>query len=139
MLTSRFAAVSCAALVAALLAAASIAKGDVLLRKDYLTFSAPFALPGVALPAGSYVFEVIDPSQQIVQVRSRKGSHVYLTAFTRAVRRPKGLGANRQIVFEEVPAGVTTPVKAWYPNGDAAGHEFIYARGSLQLRHNGSN
>ena len=55
-----FAVVSCAALVAALLAAASFAKGDVLLRKDYLTFSAPFALPGVALPAGSYVFEVID-------------------------------------------------------------------------------
>ena len=140
MLKSRFAAVSCAAVIAVVLAAASIAQGDIPPRLNYLTFSAPFALPGVALPAGSYVFEVIEPGQyDVVQVKNRKSGHVYLTAFTRQISRPTGLPASQQIVFREVAAGMTPPVKAWFPIGERVGHEFIYPACSRQLGDRGTN
>ena len=139
MLKSRFAAVSCAAMIAVVLAAASVAQGDIPPRMNYLKFSAPFALPGVALPAGTYVFEVIEPGQyNVVQVKNKKGGHVYLTAFTRQVSRPANLPAQQQIVFREVAAGMTPPVKAWFPIGASIGHEFIYPAGSSQLG-NGTN
>jgi len=64
---------------------------------------------------------------------------VYLTAFTRQVLRPNGLPANRQIVFEEVRAGMTPPVKAWFPIGESVGHEFIYPAGSPQLGGRGTD
>jgi hypothetical protein len=100
----------------------------------YLTFNTPFALPGVALPAGTYVFEVLIPgSSDVVRVTSRDGAQVYLTAFTRRVDRPAGLRADRPVVFNEVPAGMTPPIKAWFPIGESLGHEFVYPAGSRQL------
>jgi hypothetical protein len=137
MLKSRFAAVSCAVAVAGLFAA-SVAQGNVS-GKNYLTFSAPFALPGVALPAGSYIFEVVVPgSYDVVRVTKRDDVRVHVTAFTRRIDRPSGLAANSQIVFGEVSAGTTPPVRAWFPIGESVGHEFLYAADSPQLRSRGS-
>src|SRR5207244_10294147 len=102
MLKSRIVVVSCAVALAGLLTAASIASGNIP-HTNYLTFSAPFALPGVALPAGTYLFDVAAlGSNDIVRVTSRDGAQVYLTAFTMRVRRPIGLPADRQVVFNEV-------------------------------------
>jgi hypothetical protein len=132
MLKSKLVLVSCVAIVAGLLAARA-ASGNIP-HTNYLTFSAPFALPGVSLPAGTYVFDVVSTSSNdVVRVMSRDGSRVYLTAFTARVQRPKGLPAARQIVFNEVAAGMTPPVKAWYPIGQAIGHQFVYEHGSRQL------
>ena len=125
MLKSRFV-VACAVVLAGLLAAASMARADAT-HINYLTFSAPFALPGVSLPAGTYAFEVVVPgSYDVVRVSSRDGMHVYLRAFTRRVDRPRGLAADLAIVFNEEQAGVTPPVKTWFPVGQTVGHEFIY-------------
>jgi hypothetical protein len=133
MLKSRLVVVSSMLVLAGLLGAAAAARGNVP-HTNYLTFSAPFAMPGVSLPAGTYTFDVVTPgSYDVVRVTSRDGLHVYLTAFTKRVERPRGLPANRQIVFQEAPAGMTPPIKAWFPIGDSIGHEFIYAAGSRQL------
>ena len=126
MSNSRFA-VSCALVLAGLLAVASVARGDAA-HTNYLTFSAPFALPGVSLPAGTYAFQVVAPgAHDVVRVSNRDGSRVYFMAFTTPVGRPGGLRADRQIVFNEVRAGVTPPIKTWFPIGDPVGREFIYA------------
>jgi hypothetical protein len=139
MLQSRLVVASCLVVVAALLGAASVARGNVA-HVNYLTFSAPFSLPGVTLPAGTYTFEVASPgSYDVVQVMSRDRTHQYLAAFTARVRRPDGLPANRQIVFQEVPAGMAPPIKAWFPIGESVGHEFLYALDSPQLGSRGSN
>jgi hypothetical protein len=125
MLKSRFV-VACAVVLAGLLAAASMARADAA-HTNYLTFSAPFALPGVSLPAGTYAFQVVAPgSHDVVRVSSRDGARVYLLAFTTPVDRPNGLRRDYQIVFNEVQAGMAPPVKAWFPIGEKAGHEFIY-------------
>src|SRR5262245_50295999 len=132
MLKAKLVLVSSVAIVAGLLAA-STASGDIP-HTNYLTFSAPFALPGVSLPAGTYVFDVVAAgSNDVVRVTSRDGSRTYLTAFTLRVQRPVGLPANRLIVFNEVSAGMTPPVKAWFPVGQSLGHQFVYDSASQQL------
>jgi hypothetical protein len=104
-------------------------------RTNYLTFNTPFALPGVALPPGTYIFELADHdvSLDIVRVLNRDRSQVYLTAFTRAIERPRGMRPDRAVSFGEVPKGMTPPVTAWYPTGEAVGHQFVYAKNSRQL------
>src|SRR6266581_2181956 len=74
---------------------------------NYITVSAPIALPGVSLPAGTYIFEVpLEPaSLDVVRVKSRDGRHVYLTAFTQTVDRPAGQAATAPIVFGEAREG----------------------------------
>jgi hypothetical protein len=102
---------------------------------SYLTFNTPFALPGIAFPPGTYIFELPDPTvaPDLVRVMSRDRSEVYLTAFTRLVDRPRGLRADRQVTFGEVRRGGTPPITAWYPAGESVGRQFIYPRGSRQL------
>ena len=55
-----------------------------------LTFSKPVALPGVSLPAGTYVFERAAPDGaiEVVRVSSLDGRSVYYTGFTEMVTRP---------------------------------------------------
>jgi hypothetical protein len=107
----------------------------------YVTVNSPFALPGIALGPGSYVFELADPqmSHSIVRVMSRDRKHVYLTAFTNLAQRPAGVGSDRVIAFAEVPKGITPPVKAWYPIGESMGHLFIYPKNSRQLTGDAGN
>jgi hypothetical protein len=99
-----------------------------------LRFNTPFALPGVTLPPGTYIFERADPLRMdLVRILSQDRSKAYLTAFTQLVERPKGIRADRQVSFAEVPRGLTPPITAWYPIGDSVGHLFIYPIGSPQL------
>ena len=97
-------------------------------RTTYLTFSGAVALPGVTLPAGSYVFEIVDGlwRNDIVRVRAKATSKIYLTAFTRSVQRPRSLQQDQFVTFGEATPGVPRPITAWYPAGERTGHEFIY-------------
>jgi hypothetical protein len=133
MLKSRLVVVSSMLVLAGLLGAASVARGNVA-HVNYLTFSAPVALPGITLPAGTYRFELAVPgSYDVVRVMSGDSGHLYLTAFTKRVERPRGLPDNRQIVFQDAPARTAPPIKTWFPIGQSIGHEFIYDAGSRQL------
>ena len=81
-------------------------------RTAYLTFSGRFALPGISLSAGTYVFERADADiSNLVRVASPDRKHIYLTALTTVVARPKGTSGNRQISFAEVSRGIP-PVRA---------------------------
>lgn len=99
-------------------------------QTNFLTFRAPVGLPGVTLPAGTYVFEIANTngSQDVVTVESRNRSKHYFMGFTHEVRRPAGLAVNQAIVFGEAPPGVPARIAAWYPIGEAAGREFLYGR-----------
>ena len=123
-----------AAVIVVLMAAAVEAWGTAN-RTTYLTFNTPFGLLGVALPPGTYIFELADSNvaHDLVRVLSRDRSQVYLTAYTRLVKRPRGLRTERQVTFGEVRPGVTPPITAWYPIGESVGHQFIYPEGSRQL------
>lgn len=86
------------------------------------------SLPGVTLPAGTYVFELADPSASIdvVRVSSKDRKQVYFAGFTERVPRPSGWPANRPVSLGESLHGIPPAVLAWYPNGDPIGRRFIY-------------
>ena len=110
-------------------AGSSIAAGNVDTHTNYITFSRSVALPGVELAAGTYIFETPTNamSNSVVRVSSRDRRKVYLTAFTRQVERPRNDRGKLLITLGEAKSGSVPPVSAWFPIGDAIGHQFIYA------------
>ncbi len=97
-------------------------------RTTHFTFSGAVQLPGVTLSAGTYTFEVVNTNSgsDIVRVTSRDRKKVYLMKFTRAVYRPSAGTLKATISFGETQAGTPPPVKAWYPQFETRGREFIY-------------
>jgi hypothetical protein len=97
-------------------------------RTTYLTFSQPVRLPGVALGAGTYVFELADPigAPTVVRVLSRDRRTAYFMGFTNAVDRPRGMRPDAHVSLGESAAGVAPPITAWWPIGETSGHQFIY-------------
>lgn len=113
----------CGALI--LMLAMSVS-GDAAASRAYVTFSAPVSLPGVTLAKGTYVFERLGVSQDLVRVTNRDNHIVYLTAFTNEVPRPTGMGLDTGIVLGESPSGMPRPIKVWFPEHSRTGREFIY-------------
>jgi hypothetical protein len=99
-------------------------------RLTYLTFSGPVALPGVTLDAGTYAFELLDPSNSgnIVSVRDRNRARSFYLGMTQVVPRPAGMDEHSTVALGEAPRGEPKPIVAWYPPDAAHGLQFIYAR-----------
>ncbi len=84
--------------------------------------------PGVALAAGTYIFEVVNPNggSDVVRVLSRDRKKTYLMGLTRSVDRPSRGNLDATITLGETAAGAPPKVKAWYPQSETRGREFIY-------------
>ena len=93
----------------------------------YFTFSAPIELPGVALPAGTYIFEHPITGEHLVQVLSQDGRTVYGTFITIPETRMT-VTDQPTVQFREESAGTPPEIKAWFYPGRMTGDEFIYAR-----------
>ena len=90
-----------------------------------LTFGSRVALPGVTLPAGTYVFERdVNANSRIVRVRSTNYQQLLFVGFTTPVTRPRGFRA--AVSFGEVERGQPLPIVAWYPIGSNRGYQFLY-------------
>jgi len=95
---------------------------------NYLTFSGPVALPGVTLPAGTYVFRMpSDSDRNIVQVMNRAETKSYYMGITRPVSRPRK-STELLVTMGEAPSNQVRPIQAWFPVGEREGHAFIYDR-----------
>lgn len=97
-------------------------------RTTYFTFSGSVQMPGVVLPAGTYVFQVVNPETggDIVIVRSRDSKQVHFMKFTRSVYRAQRGKLDSTLSLGESAAGNPPTVKAWYPQYETRGREFIY-------------
>ena len=97
-------------------------------RTTYFTFSGTVQMPGVALAAGTYIFEVVNPDggSDVVSVLSRDRKKVFHMGFTRSVYRPSRGNLDATINLGETAIGAPPKVKAWYPEGEIRGREFIY-------------
>jgi len=91
-----------------------------------LTLSNPVGLPGVTLPAGTYVFEAgpsLNPN--IVRVLSPNRQRLFYQGFT--VRITRRFDAEKSVLtFGETTNGAPAPIIAWYPLGSNSGHAFMY-------------
>ena len=119
--------VACVGLIIASLAVASMG-ATTMNKTTYFTFSAPVRLPNQILPAGTYMFELAAPdsANNLVRVRDRNATKVYLTAFTRLVERNNHGDLKPAITLGEAPKGSAPPIRVWYPDGERLGREFIY-------------
>ena len=118
---------TCAALVlGATLASAQAPDTD---RTTIVTFSAPVALPGVTLPAGSYLFKLADSqvNRNIVQVFDKDRSKIFATILAVPAQRNETTDET-VITFREAPANAAPAIRYWYYPGERSGQEFAYPR-----------
>jgi hypothetical protein len=97
-------------------------------KTTYFTFSKAVQLPGVSLNAGTYIFEVVNTSSNagVVKVTSRDRSKLYLLQITLPVERPRSRDMKARIVLGESSHANPPAVKAWFPDGETVGRQFIY-------------
>jgi hypothetical protein len=111
------------------------AKADDWNNKTVITFSGPVEIPGVhlkgwgVLPAGTYVFKIVDSQQDrhIVQIFSADEKTVYATILAIPNYRLKAT-SKTVITFRERPAGEPEALRAWFYPGKNWGEEFVYPK-----------
>jgi LPXTG-motif cell wall-anchored protein len=98
-------------------------------KRTIFTFSGPVDMPGVALPAGKYVFRLANPdtSRNVVQVTSADGKRVFGMFHSYPSERPTPAN-DSEIRFLEASAGAPPAVKTWWYPGERSGYEFIYPK-----------
>src|SRR5579864_9542426 len=111
------------------------ARADEFNRKTVITFSGPVEIPGVhmvgwgVLPAGTYVFKVMDSQsdRHIVQIFSKDELTVYATILAIPNYRLKATDKT-VMTFRERPAGEPEALRAWFYPGREWGEEFVYPK-----------
>jgi LPXTG-motif cell wall-anchored protein len=113
----------------------SSAKADAWDKKTTITFSGPVEIPGVhlkgygVLPAGTYVFKVLDSGsdRHIVQISSKDEKTVYATIL--AIPNVRLKATDKTVMtFRERPAGEPEALRAWFYPGKEWGEEFVYPK-----------
>ncbi len=123
----------CVALMGAALT--SSARADDYNRKTVFTFSGPVEIPAVhlkgfrILPAGTYVFKIVDSQsdRHIVQIFNADETMVYATIL--AIPNYRLRAADKTVLtFRERPAGEPQALRAWFYPGRNWGEEFVYPK-----------
>jgi hypothetical protein len=98
-------------------------------KKTYFTFSGPVEIPGATLPAGKYLFHLMDPDsgRQVLQVQSADGKKVYSAFFSVPAQRPEAPN-NPEVRFMETAAGSPAAISTVWYIGERTGRELIYPR-----------
>jgi len=101
-------------------------------ERTFMTFSNTVEMPGVTLPAGTYVFRLADiPTRNVVQVLSRDEKDILGQWTFVQAQRPKAT-EDTVVMFKEAPEGQTAAVQYWYYPGETIGKEFIYPKDQAQ-------
>jgi hypothetical protein len=108
---------------------ASAAQGQTEDKRTYFTFSGPIALPGATLPAGRYLFHIVDTtaSRKVIQVLDENQKKPFTMANTIPDQR-RDAPKDATVVFYESPRGTPAAVKSWWYPGETIGYQFIYPR-----------
>jgi len=98
-------------------------------EKTTMTFNAPVEIPGVVLPAGTYVFKLADSQsdRNIVQVFNKDENQLYATIL--AIPDYRMDPTDKTVVtFEERTTGSPEAIKAWFYPDNTYGEEFVYPK-----------
>ncbi len=104
-----------------------VARADVWDQATKLTFSQPVEIPGQILPAGSYLFVLLDdPNRDVVQIFNADRNRLYATLIT--VRSSRMDPTDDTVIsFAERPSGQPEAILTWFYPGELTGHEFRYS------------
>jgi LPXTG-motif cell wall-anchored protein len=104
-------------------------RADPVYRLTEVTFAQPVEIPGMVLPAGTYVLKLLDPymDQDIVRFYNPRMDHMYAMVF--AVRDYRLVATNRPVItLEERAHGAPPAIKTWFASGENWGEEFVYRK-----------
>jgi hypothetical protein len=98
-------------------------------QRTIFTFSNPVELPGTVLPAGTYVFKLLNSSsdRNVVQVFNKDENKIFGTFLAISDYRLNP-SSDTVISFEERAAGSPEAIKEWFYPGRNYGHEFVYPK-----------
>ena len=98
-----------------------------------ITFSEPVQVPGMVLPAGTYVFKLLDSAsnRHIVQIFNE--DHTALITTVLAIPNQRLEPAGKTILkYDERPADQPMALAAWFYPGDTFGQEFVYPKAEAE-------
>lgn len=93
-----------------------------------ITFDQPVQIPGMVLPAGTYVFALGDSGgdPKIVQIFSADRTHLYAILQTNNAQRQEVTDGTALTLAKSEDGGPDVLLKWYYPGNDH-GNEFIYS------------
>ena len=106
------------------------AKADEENRKTIVSFNHRVEIPGgQVLPAGKYVFKVLDPSANpnIIQILSEDEKHLYGTIMAIPTYRLRQT-EKTVMTFSTKAAGAPAAIRTWFYPGSTRGVEFVYPK-----------
>jgi hypothetical protein len=98
-------------------------------RGTTMTVNQPFELPGIALPAGTYVIRLMDVagSRNVVQILNADETKSYGIVLAIADYRLNATDKT-EFSFYEAQPGAPPPLRAWFYPGFNYGVEFVYPK-----------
>jgi len=106
---------------------APAAKADEWDKRTVMTFNEPVEIPGKVLPAGTYVFKLLDSESDRTVVQIFTEDQKRLVATVIAIPDYREEPADKTIVtLEERPSGSPEALHSWFYPGDNYGIQFVY-------------
>jgi hypothetical protein len=104
-------------------------------KKTVLTTNKTIQVQDRLLPAGTYVFKLLDSSsnRHVVQIFNEDQSHIIDTVMAIPNYRLQPTGHSR-FTFYETPPGAAPALHAWFYPGDNFGQEFRYPKHLAMLQ-----
>jgi hypothetical protein len=105
------------------------ARADEWDKQTVVTFNDTVEIPGLVLPAGTYVFKLADSSsnRDIVQIFTEDQKHLVATVLTIPDHREDPTDKT-VVTFEERASGSPEALHSWFYPGDTDGVEFVYPK-----------
>jgi hypothetical protein len=101
-------------------------RADVFDRKTIVTVKEPIQVPGKVLPAGTYVFKLLD-SNNLTLVAIFNADQSHLITSVQGISALRTETPDKTILqLEERPSGQPEALKAWFYPGANDGVEFVY-------------
>jgi hypothetical protein len=93
-----------------------------------ITFSQPVQIPGRVLPAGTYLFELVNNyNHEIVRISNADRSNVI--ALVQAIpAKQAGFSGNGAVILAQRGESKPEAVVAWSYPGQLQGHQFLYEK-----------
>ena len=121
----NFVSVTC---LLAFLIALPVVRADEWNQATLFTFSQPVQIPGHVLPAGTYLFEIVNNfNHEIVRISNADRTNVIAVIQARPTKQ-KGLSGKAAIVLAERAVLQPETIVAWSYPGRAEGHQFLYPK-----------
>jgi hypothetical protein len=96
-------------------------------KKTIVTVNQPIQVPGKVLPAGTYIFKLLDSNNNPTLVAIFDASETHLITTINGISDDRTETPDKTILqLEERPSGQPEALKAWFYPGDNTGVEFVY-------------